>query len=464
MRRPSFLEEMRAFSSADYLSVYPDIAESIEKGVLSDAWTHYLLCGRDEGRLLCRFDEAFYLQSYGLAAREVAAGLTANAFDHYVIYGRGRGYLPHMAAVRPRDPSGPISPCGGLWIDAADALDRVHGRYRTGQISETQAINLEQFVRDGYVVLRGAVGEATGQAALAELDRAYRGELPNQLFECAALGRAPAPWAPETTESPAKALDIHWLSRPIRDLIFAPAVTEFLALIFENQAFASQTLGFLRGSAQSSHQDSAYVPYTCATSFAASWIALEDVTEGAGELFYYVGSHRLPDFFYDGEYKSVSEANRANASNTLGQQIDAHVRSLDENAARFGLRRQRLMARQGDALIWHADLVHGGDPISRQITRKSVVTHYCPKHHAPLFCEGRALAVHEHNGHAYTSSLYSGDPAGLSRAEAPHASPPHASPPRADAPPAEAPRAEPAAVEAVSPSVQYLLERLAAAT
>jgi phytanoyl-CoA hydroxylase len=410
MDRPTLLDEMRAFNAADYQAMYPDIAKGIEDGALSDCWTHYELCGRSEERKICVFDEDFYLRSYALAAREVAAGRVATAFDHYLILGRGRGYLPHMTAARPKNPSGPASPCGGLWIDAADALDRVHGRYETGQITETQAINLENFVRDGYVILRGGVSEAVGKAACADLDRAYRGEMPGLLFECPALGRGATAWGAETLTTPAKALDIHWFSKSIRKLIFAPSVTEFLALIFESKAFASQTLGFLRGSGQRSHQDSAYVPYTCATSFAASWIALEDVTEGGGELFYYEGSHRTPDFFYDGKYKSVSEATRANATNTLGAQIDEHVRLLDENAGRFGLERKRLMARQGDVLIWHADLIHGGDPVSRQITRKSIVTHYCPKHHAPLFCEGRKLGFHDHGGHAFTSSLYPGLP------------------------------------------------------
>jgi hypothetical protein len=91
----------------------------------------------------------------------------------------------------------------------------------------------------------------------------------------------------------------------------------------------------VRDSAQESHQDSAYVTYTLPLKFAASWVALEDVSIGAGELsmattgtaapgtgqharparpevrsvrVYYPGSHRLPDFRYSGRYKSLSEA------------------------------------------------------------------------------------------------------------------------------------------------------------
>jgi hypothetical protein len=59
-------------------------------------------------------------------------------------------------------------------------------------------------------------------------------------------------------------------------------------------------------------------------------------------------------------------------------------------------------------LIWHADLVHGGHPVSREITRKSVVTHYCPRYLVPLFSEHMAARFHEHDGHLYTSHCYGG--------------------------------------------------------
>jgi ectoine hydroxylase-related dioxygenase (phytanoyl-CoA dioxygenase family) len=189
--------------------------------------------------------------------------------------------------------------------------------------------------------------------------------------------------------------------------MLAPPITEFLGLIFESRALASQSLGFLRGSAQGSHQDSAYVTYTLPRQFAASWIALEDVSIGAGELFYYPGSHRLPDFTYSVRYKSIAEARRMGRSpEEVNPQAHQHVQSLDATAARFGLTKQVFAAKQGDVLLWHADLVHGGHPVSNQVTRKSIVTHYCPKHVAPLFSEVQRVTFHEHDGHLHTTSHY----------------------------------------------------------
>ena len=415
MEHPTSLQEMRAFSEADYLALYPDVAAAVADGKYTTGWEHYELHGRREGRQICSFNEKFYLGSYRIVEQELAANRAANAYEHFIMLGRGRGYLPRKDAARPQDPTGPLSAFGGLWIDAADALDRVRGRLLTGQITVNQAAWLESYIRDGYLVLRNAVPEALLLAAEADLDRAYRGGFADLHFECPGLDPKKPTWQPVVADVPSKALDIHFFSRAIRELIFSATVTEFLGLIFENKTLVSQTLGFLRGSAQGGHQDTAYVPYTSALGFAASWIALEDVTPGGGELFYYRGSHRLPDFFYDGKFKSIFEGGRFNGANEAGpfsrthyaEQINFHQRSLETNAARFGLERQVLMAKRGDALIWHADLVHGGQPISRKNTRKSVVTHYCPRHLVPLFCEARALSFYDHDGHAFTSSHYS---------------------------------------------------------
>jgi ectoine hydroxylase-related dioxygenase (phytanoyl-CoA dioxygenase family) len=189
--------------------------------------------------------------------------------------------------------------------------------------------------------------------------------------------------------------------------MFAPKITAFLGLIFESASFASQSLGFLRGSAQEGHQDSAYVVYTLPRQFAASWIALEDVTIGAGELFYYPGSHRFPEFLFGGAYKSVSEARRMGTPEPiLDAEIRAHVAMLETRARKLGLQKEVFAARAGDALIWHSDLVHGGNPVSSEVTRKSFVTHYCPRFAAPVFAEHSPTKLVEHEGHLTTTSHY----------------------------------------------------------
>ena len=405
------LAELRAFDADDYCQRYPGVARAVAEGKLRDTWDHYDRHGRTEGRAPCSFDEAFYLRSYQGVADAIAAGLVETTLQHYVLYGRPRGYLPHPKAVRPSNAAASASRFGGLWIDEGNAPDRIKWRLESGQITERQAGMLEFFLDNGYVILPSAIAAPVIEAARADLDRAYRGGYERLKFNAPHVVSEHATWRPGMETVPAKALDIHHFSPAIRRLMFAPAITAFLGLIFESKVLASQSLGFYRGSAQDGHQDSAYVAYTLAQQFAAAWVALEDVTIGAGELFYYPGSHRLPEFVYSGRSKSMSEAQRMGGEvSEVRAQARRHLQSLDKMAERFGITRQVFAAKQGDVLIWHPDLIHGGHPVSAEITRKSIVAHYCPKHVAPLFSEEHRVTFHDCDGHLYTSSHYAGFP------------------------------------------------------
>jgi ectoine hydroxylase-related dioxygenase (phytanoyl-CoA dioxygenase family) len=90
--------------------------------------------------------------------------------------------------------------------------------------------------------------------------------------------------------------------------------------------------------------------------------------------------------------------------------VERHVRSLEERAVQRGIPKMPFAAKKGDVLVWHADLVHGGNPVSRVTTRKSIVTHYCPKHLSPLFAEHLRTRQWDHAGHRYTSGHYSSEP------------------------------------------------------
>ena len=138
--------------------------------------------------------------------------------------------------------------------------------------------------------------------------------------------------------------------------MFADAVAEFLGLIFEAKTFASQTLGFLRGSAQEGHQDSAYP-----------------------------GSHRFDDFIYKDHYKSVHEAHRMTGESPAREQIERHVHSLEERAAQRGIPKMPFAAKKGDVLVWHADLVHGG--------KSGLARHHAQEHRDALLSEAPLAAV-----------------------------------------------------------------------
>ena len=414
MNQPTAIRERELFDEAAYRRMYPDVAAEIEGGRMASGWEHYDKHGRLEGRLGFGFDPDFYQRAYPLAIEEIRGGRATDPLEHYMLFGKSRGYLPNPRAPRPDNAAAPVSGFGGFWPDLPTAPDIIRGKCEIGQITERQAQLLTSWSRDGYVVLQHAIPAEMIDDALADLDKAYAGGFKDLLFECRSIAKSSyISWRPDINPYPAKALDIHHFSQAIRNLIFADVIGEFLGLIFESKAFASQTLGFLRGSAQNGHQDSAYVAYSIPRQFAATWIALEDVTLGCGELFYYVGSHKLEEFLFGGRYKSVYEVQRMNSGVDPQDEIIEHVESLERRANAYGMRKQLFAAKKGDVLVWHPDLVHGGNPVSRSTTRKSIVTHYCPKHVTPLFAEHLATKIYRHDGHLFTTSYYTDlDPVG----------------------------------------------------
>ncbi|TNF37012.1 MAG: hypothetical protein EP312_00030, partial [Gammaproteobacteria bacterium] len=176
------------------------------------------------------------------------------------------------------------------------------------------------------------------------------------------------------SDSKFRFIDFHINSPAAREAIFSPAIRNFLHQVYEAPVLAFQSLLFRVGSQQRMHQDTAYVVISKPYKLTATWIALEDIAVGSGELQYIPGSHRFPDFLFGGRHKAWVKARDGFEAN------DAYIDALYQMAESQGLPVESFIARKGDVLVWAADLAHGGSPITDPYaTRKSLVTHYCPQ-------------------------------------------------------------------------------------
>ena len=286
------------------------------------------------------------------------------------------------AAVSPAKASSPVhfaSQFGGLWTDRDDAYEILEKRTRRGEIGAWEAERVRFWIENGFVVLPGAATEKAVNAANRAIDSIYQdgtGFIEN--YETGEhLGIMPVEARHQPL--PHKLLDAYAFSPAIRAAAFADPVVEFLNLVFDEPALAFQGLYFEYGSTQTMHQDSAFVRVSRPMELAASWLALEDIQPGSGELEYYAGSHRIKEFLFDGDKKWLPDDH---------SQYDAFLRYLVDECESRGLRRQLFRPQKGDALIWSADLVHGGSAIKQRATRRSFVTHWCPESAEPAYFQG----------------------------------------------------------------------------
>jgi ectoine hydroxylase-related dioxygenase (phytanoyl-CoA dioxygenase family) len=175
----------------------------------------------------------------------------------------------------------------------------------------------------------------------------------------------------------AKVLDLHTKLRSSHRLSFAPAILAFPRDAFQDDPVAFQSLYF-----EYAHQDTAFVPVDPPFQLIASWIALEEVLPGSGELFYYPGSHAMGDVRFANGGKAM-DGNDPDAKNNSAK--------LEGFARNAGLQRCRYRPKRGDVLFWINDLMHGGEPIGTRHTRRSLATHYCPRGASVPYARERGL-------------------------------------------------------------------------
>ena len=157
----------------------------------------------------------------------------------------------------------------------------------------------------------------------------------------------------------------------VRRIANAPRVLEVLELLYKRKPFPFQTLNFRIGSEQKTHSDKAFFDSIPHGFMCGVWVAMEDVDESNGPLHYYPGSHRLPTFnLHDlGMLASATE----NPLHNLWR-YEQFVQALMPATQ---LQRSELRIQKGQALIWAANLDHGGCPIlDNARTRMTQVTHY----------------------------------------------------------------------------------------
>jgi hypothetical protein len=156
----------------------------------------------------------------------------------------------------------------------------------------------------------------------------------------------------------------------VRALAANPRILKFLGDIFGRKAWPFQTLNFPVGSQQHFHSDSVHFSSIPERFMCGVWVALEDVGEGAGPLEYYPGSHKWPIIYNEQIGVRTTRSNRLTSEGMYHDVWEALVEKA-------GISPQLFFPRKGDALIWAANLLHGG---SRQrdpnATRWSQVTHY----------------------------------------------------------------------------------------
>jgi len=156
----------------------------------------------------------------------------------------------------------------------------------------------------------------------------------------------------------------------IRAIASNAAVLNLLEKLYGRRPFPFQTLNFPVGTQQPLHSDSIHFSSLPERFMCGVWLAMEDIHADAGPLTYLPGSHKWPILSNAMIGRRGFDSPRDLAQEPFQSAWDALVEASGEQ-------RETFVARKGQALIWAANLLHGGSlQRNPKLTRWSQVTHY----------------------------------------------------------------------------------------
>jgi hypothetical protein len=156
----------------------------------------------------------------------------------------------------------------------------------------------------------------------------------------------------------------------VREIATNGRVLEILETLFGRKPFPFQTLNFPVGTEQSFHTDAIHFSSMPERFMVGVWVALEDIGEDQGPLYYFPGSHKLP--IYENQHYGL-RYEQGDIPFTQ-RTYEPTWRALVESC---GFKEEVFTPKKGQALIWLSNLFHGGKfQTNVEKTRWSQVTHY----------------------------------------------------------------------------------------
>ena len=230
------------------------------------------------------------------------------------------------------------------WFETNDFSESAHYLGLTPQLRGW----VDHYREKGYVILEDTgIDDATVTAAISGLAGKYTQS---------ATGYS----------SPGRLQDA-WQTIPaVSQIATSQTILDALRTLYYREPVPFQTLNFERGTQQRAHSDTIHFNSLPLGFMCGVWVALEDADLDNGPLFYYPGSQRLPVFHM----------------HDLGLEASAleyqkYEDRIEKILSESGFKSERALLKRGQALIWSANIFHGGSRVlDPNRTRLSQVTHY----------------------------------------------------------------------------------------
>ena len=241
------------------------------------------------------------------------------------------------------------------WLDVNDSTIAAPAKIGFNSFSPAVQQQIKDWSKNGYLILEKVFDDATVDMINNEVEHLVNISAVHYTHDH-------------------KIMFANKLSEPIKKSTYHPLLKNVLEFLLDKEVAPFQTLNFNKGSGQLAHSDSIHMTTYPLGYLIAAWVALEDIHEDSGPLFYYPGSHKLPYLLND-DFENYSTRFSLGKKNYKDyEEVTQHI--IEEQK----MQPKVFLAKKGDVLIWHANLIHGGMPVvNKYLTRKSMVIHYYAK-------------------------------------------------------------------------------------
>jgi ectoine hydroxylase-related dioxygenase (phytanoyl-CoA dioxygenase family) len=240
------------------------------------------------------------------------------------------------------------------WLDRPDAKTALAANPDLGSFPESTQKALSKWIDEGYMILPKFFDDASVDAINSSLDGLIqRGE------------------ASTNPRDRRRIMNPFLQSREVSDALKDPDLLRLLSFTLGKEVRLFQGMHFFVGSQQGAHSDFFHMSTEPIGYLIAIWVALEDVSPESGPVYYYPGSHKLPYLMSE---DLEARSGPLFIAKGKDQEYTGRLRAAVEQA---GIEPVDFLAEKGDVLVWHGNLVHGGNAIARNgATRRSLVAHY----------------------------------------------------------------------------------------
>jgi len=158
----------------------------------------------------------------------------------------------------------------------------------------------------------------------------------------------------------------------IKDLCRHKKITDVLKYLYNKKPIPFNSINFIKGTDQPLHSDYIHFSSMPQKFLAAAWIALERTDNRNGPLTVVPGSHKLDVVDY-----SLFNLDTPSSTTELSKYYNLYEEYIKEVVSSKKLKTKTIKLKPGQALIWSANLLHGGKKIiDQKRTRYSQVVHY----------------------------------------------------------------------------------------